>query len=141
MDRSDISIVFVGKVEEIDYFESIKKIAEIRGNVYFIDFVPHEEIFTFYKYIKLYVLLSLRETLGLVNLEALKNGCPIVIPGQWFLLVDTYFSGQQYIFDPFDIVNVKQTVLEVYKKGERIKLDYKKFSWKNTSKDTYSAYI
>jgi len=141
MDRSDIPLVFVGKVVEFDYYERIKKIAKKRGNVYFIDFVPHKEISTFYKYAKLHVLLSLRESPGLVNLEALKNGCPIVIPDQRFLPVDTYFSGQPYIVNPFDIVNVKQTVIEAYEKGAKIKFDIDKFSWKNTSKDTYSAYI
>ena len=114
--------------------------AKKRGNVYFIDAVPHSEINIFYKYAKLHVLLSLRESPGLVNIEALSYGCPIVISEKRFLPVNTYFSNQPYVVNPLKINEIKEIILNAYKHGIILPFNFEKFSWDNVSKQTFSIY-
>jgi len=136
-----IPIVFVGKVSDIWYYKKLKKIADKRRNVFFIDAVPHNDINTFYKYAKLHVLLSLRESPGLVNIEALANGCPIVISDERFLPVKTYFANQPYVVDPLNIKKIKDVVLEAYSNGKnQVPFDFEKFSWNNVAKQTFDIY-
>lgn len=136
----EIPIVFVGKVVDNIYYKKILKIAQKRGNVYFVDAVPHNEINSFFKYARLHVLLSLRESPGLVNIEALSNGCPIVISDERFLPVKTYFENQPYIVNPLNIVNIKEIVLDAYKNTKIAPFDFEKFSWDTVSNQTYNIY-
>lgn len=136
----EIPIVFVGKVFDTDYHKILKKAALERGNVFFIDAVPYEEISSFYRFAKLHVLLSLRESPGLVNIEALANGCPIVISNGRFLPVQTYFPNQPYVVNPLDLAEIKKVVLNAYMERDLQPFDFVKFSWKNVSDQTFSVY-
>ncbi|NLJ19573.1 MAG: glycosyltransferase family 4 protein [Bacteroidales bacterium] len=137
----EIPIIFVGKVWDIWYYKRLKKIADKRGNVFFIDAVPHNDINTFYKYAKLHVLLSLRESPGLVNIEALANDCPIVISDKRFLPVETYFANQPYVVNPLNINEIKAVVLKAYyNKKNLAPFDFEKFSWDNVANQTYNIY-
>lgn len=139
-DNKEIPIVFVGKVINKNYYNKLKKRAQKRGNVYFVDAVPHNEIGNFYKFASLHVLPSLRESPGLVSLEALSNGCPIVISNSKYTPVQTYFSSQPYVIDPLDLADMKSCILKAYKEhrfvGEKINV----FSWDTAALQTYQAY-
>lgn len=139
-DNSEIPIVFVGKIVDHKYYEKIKKLVKTRGNVYFIDAVEHSEINAFFKYAKLHVLLSLRESPGLVNIEALSNNCPIVISDERFLPVKTYFGNQPYVVNPLNIEKIKEVVVDAYKNRKIVPFDFEKFSWETVSNQTYSIY-
>lgn len=139
-DNPEIPIVFVGKTIDLTYYKKLKKQADKRGNVYFLDAVSHNEISNFFKYAKLHVLLSLRESPGLVNIEALSYGCPIVVSDERFLPVNTYFSNQPYVVNPLNIKKVKEVVLNAYKNRLISTFDFEKFSWNNVSKQTYNIY-
>lgn len=140
LNNPEIPIVFVGKHVESHYSKKLKKLAVKRGNVFFIDFVPHEEINSFYKYAKVHILPSLRESPGLVSLEALSNGCPIIISNQNHTPLKTYFSTQKYIVDPLDIDSIKNTILSAYTEQD-ISLDnISKFTWEVAADQTWDAY-
>jgi len=139
-DNKEIPIVFVGKVVCKEYYAKLRKKADKRGNVYFINAVPHEEIDNFYRYASLHVLLSLRESPGLVSLEALANNCPIVVANSKYAPVSTYFSSQPYIVNPFNIKEIKKVILNAYKVQMVVKDDMKNFSWDMAAKQTYEAY-
>lgn len=139
-DNPEIPIVFVGKVVDKVYFKKLNKIAEKRGNVFFIDVVPHNEIASFYRYAKLHVLMSLRESPGLVNIEALANDCPIVVSDKRFLPIDTYFENQPYVANPLAVDDIKNVVLKAYKEGKLTPFDFNKFSWDTVAEQTYTIY-
>lgn len=140
MQDPEIPIVFVGRIVDDKYFGKLKKISDKRGNVFFINAIPNNEISSFYKFAKLHVLLSLRESPGLVNIEALANECPIVISDERFLPVRTYFSNQPYIVNPLDINEIRNVVLNAYNNRKISPFDFQKFSWENVAKQTYSIY-
>jgi glycosyltransferase involved in cell wall biosynthesis len=140
MADTKIPIVFLGKITDKKYYQKLKKLAYSRGNVFFITEVPHEEVYLFYKFARLHVLLSLRESPGLVNLEALSQGCPIVFSDKRFIPTETYFPNQPYIVDPLNQQQIRDTVLKAYSERVVMPLDTKQFSWDFTAKQTYKIY-
>lgn len=139
-DHPEIPIVFLGHEIEPNYSRKIRNLSKKRGNVYFINAVPHDEISSFYKYAKLHVLLSLRESPGLVSLEALAHNCPIVISTKEFAPISTYFSNQKYIVNPFDLKKIKEVITEAYLSPDLQKEDMSKFTWDYAAKQTMEAY-
>jgi glycosyltransferase involved in cell wall biosynthesis len=140
MDNPEIPIVFVGKIFDQLYYKKLRKIAVQRGNVYFIDAVPYSEIAFFFQFARLHVLLSLRESPGLVNIEALANDCPIVISDERFLPVKTYFPNQPYVVNPLDISAIRRNILDAYRNRVLKPFDFEKFSWNTVSQQTYNIY-
>lgn len=136
----DIPIVFIGKVSDNRYMNKLKRISEKRGNVYFLDAVPHDEIATFYKYASIHVLLSLRESPGLVSLEALNHDCPIVVANEKYTPTKTYFANQPYIVDPFNIKEIEKILLLAYKERRLHKELINNFTWDIVAEQTYLAY-
>ena len=141
MDNKEIPIVFVGKPVDELYFKKLKELSEKRGNVFFINGVPHEEVSLFYKYADLHILLSLRESPGLVTLEAAQENCPIVVTSERFCPVKTYFPNCPYVVNPLDIDDIKNTVLTAYIEKKKTTIDFEKLSWEYAAKQTYEGYM
>ncbi len=140
-DNPEIPIVLLGGAKDYSpYFKQIKKIAAKRGNVYFVEKVPHDDVYSFYYYANVHVLLSMRESPGLVSLEALSQGCPIVISDERFLPLSTYFHDHYESVNPYDREQIKKAVLDSYKKGHK-EIDLSEFSWAHVAEMTYNAYL
>lgn len=137
--HSHIPIVFVGKVIETAYYKKLREIASKRGNVYFIEEIPHDDVYSFYRYAKCHVLLSLRESPGLVSIEALSQRCPAVVSDGRFAPVNTYFERNVQIVNPLNLLSIEKGVLSAYKQ-EKVDVDVEKFSWDNVALQTYNAY-
>ena len=140
----EIPIVFIGREQDRKYATALRKMAKQRGNVFFITEIPHEDVQLFYKHALLHVLPSLRESPGLVSLEALANGCKIVVSNHKFTPCNTYFNEMASICDPLSANDIRDKILQelkfernVCKNSERVKLH---FSWENAAKETYKAY-
>ncbi|WP_313672145.1 glycosyltransferase [Sphingobacterium multivorum] len=137
-----IPIVFVGKIFDDKYFKELKRYGDKRGNVYFIEEVSHEEVFEIYRGAHTHVLPSLRESPGLVSLEAYSQGCNIVCSQFPYSPFDTYFSDIAYSIDPLSLSSIRDAVIQSYKDGKQetnFKL-LKNFSWDYTAKQTMEAY-
>lgn len=136
----DIPVVFLGNMKcSPSYVKKLQIMARERGNVYFVSNVPHDEVYSFYKYASVHVLLSMRESPGLVSLEALSQGCPIVVSDRRFLPVDTYFTEQYESVNPFDLDTIRKAVLKSMNK-EHYPVDLSKFSWAEVARQSYEAY-
>jgi glycosyltransferase involved in cell wall biosynthesis len=140
MDYPNIPIVFVGKVFEKEYFDKLNKLASKRGNVFFIANVEHADIKDFYKYAKVHVLLSLRESPGLVSLEALSMNCPIVVSDNRFAPTSTYFKDTAFITNPLNEKDIKEKVLKAYNTPRTIFPELI-FTWKKAAEQTYNVYL
>ena len=136
----NIPIVFIGQISDAKYGKRLHEIAQKRGNVFFVNKVPHDEIASFYHYAALHVLLSLRESPGLVSMEAAAQGCPIVISTSEYLPKKTYFSKAPYVVDPLDISVIEQVLLQAYQERKKFDLNIKDFSWSNVAAQTYDVY-
>ena len=138
--NSEIPIVFVGQIYSKTYYKKVKKLANKRGNVFFINKVDHNDIASFYKYASLHVLLSMRESPGLVNLEAASLQCPIVVSDERFLPLNTYFPNTPYVVDPFNIAQIREVILRAYSERKITNVNLDDFSWENVAKQTYQIY-
>jgi len=78
--RAPAPIVFIGQPEPAapEYAERCRALGAKRGNVFFIDRLPHAELPGVYALAKVHVLPSWRETPGLASLEAAAAGCNVV---------------------------------------------------------------
>ena len=140
MENKEIPLVFLGNMKCSPlYLEQLKRMAHKRGNVFFVSNVPHDEVYSFYNYASVHVLLSMRESPGLVSLEALSQGCPIVISDKRFLPVDTYFSEQYESVNPFDLKSIRDAVIKSMSK-DHYPVDLSRFSWAEVARQTYDAY-
>lgn len=142
LDKPEVPIVILGsskgRIREL-YAKAVKKIAKKRGNVYFVDKVPHEDVYSFYHYAKTHVLLSLRESPGLSSLEALSQGCPIVVSDSRFAPVVTYFKDNCEVTNPLNKREIKEAIMRSYQKPhKKVSLDW--LSWANVARDTYNVY-
>lgn len=142
-----LPIVFLGH----DYFPNSKyskklhKIAKKRGNVFFFDQVPYNQVHSFYENASVHILPSLRESPGLVSLEALLNGCKIVVCNDKFTPVNSYFKDIATIINPLSKKAIKNGInAEINKQRDFDKIKeniINKFTWNNTAIETYEAYL
>jgi glycosyltransferase involved in cell wall biosynthesis len=142
---SEIPIVFVGDREDSPkYYRETMKMAEKRGNVHYAGKIEHESLGYYYRKAALHVLPSLRESPGLVSLDALVNGCKIVVSSELFCPFKTYFDGIATPVNPLDLHSIREGVLEELARErnmEEIKEEVKeKFSWENAARKTFGAY-
>ena len=74
----DARLILVGDGEEREFLENLTDQLGIRGCVDFIGKVSHERIPDYMFQADMFVLPSLSESFGIVNLEAMASGLPIV---------------------------------------------------------------
>jgi glycosyltransferase involved in cell wall biosynthesis len=139
-DNPEIPVVIVGRHVDEKYSKRLKAIVEGRGNVFFIESVPHEEIYSFYHHAKVHVLMSLRESPGLVSLEALQSGCRIVISDERFLPLHTYFDDITSYCSPLDINQIRTCVLDEYNERTPKYQLKSNFTWDKAAEQTYDIY-
>lgn len=137
-----LSLVIVGKkgwlYEEI--LEAPKKFG-VEDRVKFLDFVLDEDLSVLYQNALCFVLPSLYEGFGLPVLEAMSNGCPVIISNVSSL---PEAGGEAALYvDPQNVDDIKEKlklIIEDQKLRKKlIEKGYKqvkKFSWEKTAKET-----
>ena len=146
--RPEIPIVFIGRINDnkidYEYFNKLKDLSEKRGNVFFIDQIPQEEVFEYYKHAKVHVLPSFRESPGLSSLEALYFGCEIVTSSKEFCPVDYYkFNDKAHICNPYSVNSIRNAILDAFDNPKNKIHDeeyFELFSYERVSNLTFEAY-
>lgn len=141
MNEPEIPLVFVGKPEYETYFERCQELGKQRGNTYFIPAVPHGEIESFYRKAKVHALPSLRESPGLVTLEASLYGanCVVSIHGP----IMEYFGTDAWSCDPEDITSIREAVLHAWRTPRSTMLRERvlsQFTWEEAARGTLEGY-
>ncbi len=140
--QDKLQLVIVGKRGWL--YEDILKAPEKYGvaeKVKFLDFVEDEDLPSLYKNAICFCLPSLYEGFGLPVLEAMKNGCPVVISNVSSL---PEVGGDAVLYvnpqDTDDIAkNLRLIINDEGLRKDMIKKGYqqvKKFSWEKTAKQT-----
>ena len=138
----NIELIIIGKkgwlYEEI--LEAPKKFG-VEPGVKFLDFVGDEDLISFYKNAKCFVLPSLYEGFGLPVLEAMRQGCPVLISNV-SSLPEAGGDAAVY-FDPEDVDDIASKIEKVLSdenlQKEMVEKGYnqiKKFSWAQTASKT-----
>jgi glycosyltransferase involved in cell wall biosynthesis len=139
----NIPILFIGRVNHEGYYKYVKKLADKRGNVYFINEIQHEEVFYYYKNAAVHVMPSLRESPGLASLEAVFSGCKIVVSSKDFCPVHYYkFDEIGKVCNPYDVKSIEKAIIDSIK-SQNLSLEesyLRDFSYENVAELTYHAY-
>ena len=103
-----------------------------------------EKLKNFYKYSQLYLFSSYCEVFGLTSLEAMSQGCPVLISNT-SALPEINGEAAEY-FDPDDIEDIKNKLNKIltdnsYKQKliDRGLIHHKKFTWSLNVKKTLNV--
>ncbi|HET7009528.1 MAG TPA: glycosyltransferase, partial [Anaerolineales bacterium] len=138
-----VPIVFVGQMMEAyaDYAAACRSAASRRGNVIFLEHLPHEQLPEVYRSAAVHALPSWRETPGLVSLEAAAAGCKIVSTS--IGSARDYFGDEAWYCHPSDPASIR-TAVEVALAAprtpaleQRVK---KEFTWERTAEAMLASY-
>lgn len=143
--NNNYPIVFVGSVNNsyYYYYEELKRLANIRGNVYFLGEKTQDELADIYTEAKVHVLPSFRESPGLVSLEALWNNCNIVVSNEKYCPISYYkFDKYAYLCDPYNIDSIGNAIEKAKKETLRLKNKsyFDDYSYRKVADCTYNAY-
>lgn len=137
------TILFIGAIAENKYKNKILK-EKTNCTVRFIDHVPYEELSLFYKFAKIHVLPSMRESPGLVSLEALINKCQIVVGNEKYCPYDTYFKNRATSIDVLNLDSIKRGIFKelstIRDREKNREFVLNNFSWNRAAEQTYFAY-
>ncbi len=140
-------VLVVVCARSIFYQRFMRKVAHLEAEkfVNFAGFIPDNELAALYQKAEAFVLPSLLEGFGLIGLEAMATGCPVLasaIP----VLKEVYGEAALY-FDPTDIEDLVKKIKKVIQKKklrERLKKQglkqVKKYSWQKMAKQTLGVY-
>lgn len=134
-------LTIIGKPppNHLKYYDYCKEIAG--SQVDFVDFMPQEELISYYAKSKVHALPSWFETTGLSSLEAGVMGCNLVVG----LGGDTqeYFSSKASFCQATDIKSIKSALsAELNKPTDFAFRDYvlENYNWKRAAEETLKAY-
>lgn len=138
-----VPVVIIGQVlaPMADYAETCKVRATERGNVLFIDRVPHDELPGIYALAAVHALPSWRETPGLVSLEAGAAGCRIVTTS--IGSTRDYFGDMAWYCRPDDLYSIRQAVelaLQATPTDELRGRILREYTWRKAAEATLAAY-
>ncbi len=113
--RFDGQILIAGKGPATRYY---KNLAKDKKNVKFLGFLSREELLGFYSSLDLFIFPSLAETQGLVALEAMACGVP-VIGANALALKDTIKDGRVgFLYQQGDLDDLMEKIEMAYKKRD-----------------------
>ena len=140
----NIKLVLILQILDKKYYEILKNYIVSnfeKDKVITINNVETSELPNFYKYSQLYVFSSYCEVFGLTSLEAMTQGCPVLISNT-SALPEINNNASDY-FDPDNIVDIKNKIKKILidenhrsnliKNGEE---HIKKFTWQNNVEKT-----
>ncbi|GAA4450662.1 glycosyltransferase [Nibrella saemangeumensis] len=140
---SGLHLTIIGKPSpnHIGYYEQCQALAQIAGNVHFIQHIDHKELAAIYKAAKVHVLPSWFETTGLSSLEAGAMGCNVVVTRKGD--TEEYFKNMAYYCDPDDVNSIRQAVQKAHADPVHPKLQeyiFSNYTWRDAAEQTLQAY-
>ena len=142
--KINLKFVFVLQILDKKYFYEIKRFVKKNfeeNEVIFLHNLDSKFLVNLYKNSKFYIFSSYCEVFGLTSLEAMSQGCPVVISNRSALLEIN--SNAAVYFDPDDEVEIKDGMYKIlsdqnYRNEiiEKGKIHHKKFDWKKTVSST-----
>ncbi len=116
-DNFDGEILIAGQGPAEDHF---RRISRAKKNVKFIGFLTREELLEFYSCLDLFIFPSTAETQGLVALEAMACGTPVV-GADALALKDTIQDGVNgYCYKQGDLKRLMQLIDKAYKNRDEL---------------------
>ena len=142
--KTDLTYVIVLQVLDNKYFLEIQNYIKNNlneGEIIFLHNLKSNHLVNLYRKANFYLFSSYCEVFGLTSLEAMSQGCPVLISNN-SALPEINGDAVEY-FDPDDVIQIKKKMSEIISnKNYRQKLimkgniHFKKFNWKKTLEET-----
>ena len=137
-------IVFLGRSSpyEGDYSRALRKMAQERGNVHFLEWVSEEALLSLYGNALVHILPSWSERPGMVTLEAAACGCRVISSNR--APIQEYIGDRAYYIDPFEpqcfrsIID-RASINEPAQDLREYVLSH--FGWEHTARQMKSVYL
>jgi glycosyltransferase involved in cell wall biosynthesis len=136
LNNPHVKLMIVGDGEEKEYLQKLTSDLNLNNCVSFVGKVPNDDIPKYMKEADLFVLPSLSESFGIVNIEAMASGLPIVstnVGGLPYLIKDGINGFLVNPRDPSAIAEKSLLILNDKNLKESISLnnlsEAKKYSW------------
>ena len=133
------------QVLDEDYFLEINNFIKknsLEKNVRILSNLNKDYLFDLYKEAKVYIFSSYCEVFGLTTIEAMSQGCPVLVSNT-SALPEINNSAADY-FNPDDIDEIESKISETILDKEKMKImsikgynRSKQFSWKKNVEDTF----
>jgi glycosyltransferase involved in cell wall biosynthesis len=149
--KPDIRLVVGGSGELVDGYRALASSLGIAENVDFVGYVPARRLVDYYNGCKLFVLPSTdpsRETFGIVLLEAMACGLPVVGTDIAGVAADIQEMGAGIIVKPHDEAALAKAVLSILENEDLASqmgragrgLALERYTWKAVSRDIEKVY-
>lgn len=142
--NTKIRFVLVLQILDKEYFAEIKKYIKENfkdDQVIIFSNLDSKYLINLYRKAIFYIFSSYCEVFGLTSLEAMSQGCPVVISNK-SALPEINFNAAEY-FNPDNKIEIKESMEKVlfnkdYRADliEKGKSHFKKFNWETTVKET-----
>ena len=143
----DWHLSFIGKVDQKQYAQDIKKLARSKGVTQQLSFLTQtEQINVFYRRCALVVVPSFSEGFSLVPLEAIASGCTVIATKNVGVHSSLIKSGKNgYLFDAGDKESLAQIVENIVENNhffpaEALRRSIGKWDIKNIAEQTFTTY-
>tara|TARA_A100001011_G_scaffold397127_1_gene497156 strand:- start:20361 stop:21500 length:1140 start_codon:yes stop_codon:yes gene_type:complete len=142
---SSINLLLVMQILDEDYFLEIKNFIKknsLEDNVIILSNLNKDYLIELYREAKIYIFSSYCEVFGLTTIEAMSQGCPVLVSNT-SALPEINNSVADY-FNPDNIDEIESKISEIILDKEKIKImstkgfkRSKQFSWKKNVQDTF----
>ena len=140
----NLKLVFVMQILDHKYFLEIERFVDknfSEGDIIFLHNLNNSYLVNLYKKAKFYIFSSYCEVFGLTSLEAMSQGCPVMI-SDCSALPEINEKGATY-FDPdndLEIKKIMNKILIEHDFRENLitsgRIQYKKYTWEKTIKES-----
>lgn len=126
MGFDNVQLYLAGRGNEREYLETRAKELKVFDQVVFLNHLSHDEMVGFYKAMDVVVLPSLHEAFGLVFIEAIALGAPVVVSKKFgaltFIDLDRY-RVNDFTFHPESVDSLVEKLLP-YLKNDGLSEDF-----------------
>ncbi len=146
---TNIRFVIVLQILDNEYFDEIQKFVSNNfnnGEIIFFHNLENKYLINLYRNAKFYIFSSYCEVFGLTSLEAMSQGCPVLISNRSAL--PEINSDAAYYFDPDKENEIKDCMYKVLNDNsyrdeikKRANDHYKKFNWNKTVNETMKVLL
>ena len=138
--RADILILIIGDGSERKNLENLVKKLGLQEKVKFLGQIPNEKIPAYLAGADCFCLPSLREGFGIVILEAMAAGLPVIgtnVGGIKDLIED---GKTGLLIEPKNPQAISQAINKIYSGQKFSKANLKKYSWQNIASKVLELY-
>lgn len=142
-----VKFLIVGEGPILNKLENISKTLSISDNIEFSGFIPRNKLLELYRQAEIFVSTSIYEPFGLVNLEAMASGNPVVAFSIGGIKEVVRNNMDGFLVPPWSVDLLSESIIKLLS-NSKLRLEYGnnarkralEFDWKNVTSQLDDAY-